>query len=1476
MVTIRRNEKLNGLEVAFDKKPSEAVLTYLKGNRFRWSKPGKVWYKTYSESLEKQIRDYFKDTEVESSDTPLPASGEIRKRIPMDEYFKSKRGPRKDIIIGEIEAGKMEYAIRKSFDGMTDSWNYHEVTNDSFKPAEEAIRTYNNGTTVNFVIEDLKSAIGQSHYLYSAHVGQDNEIGYYIDFEEYYIRYKDSSRKPSGKNVEDVLLGAGMKPDNGERDEPQYHVGDKVELRENYMTLLKSTMGTVVSTKMDEYNKEVVKILTGVNQSGQKIINSVPAEYLKKTEHAEALVDDDSKYYRVLNNDIILFKNKEAGEKVISRSPVLKTAYSVTFILEPSTEVDLGVRLPSGFYAIKPRDGHDNKLPFQALTKTVLDHFLNKDKIQPETESEQSFGEVDSFEYKSGENTVKYSLYNNKPMPDYITGEMEYFTIFNTVETSEKTYYDNYYGGFSSINEAQLELEYLRRKYQLNEDVKKPIAHNYGKTYEGLAESTAKSMMSQLDKSYQWELVPFKNKPGKFYIKGILKDINGESKTTIEEEDAQGKTVIKSVKRYHSDTISDAYDFVRHIQTYGYNVEFADGKLWFGNAVDKEEAKKFALQEIYLKLAPQESEIESAEEKAIGLITGSLVDKIKNNDYYFDYGQMNKETYHYLVAIIGDENADKLKNAGITILGAREMPGDDKSSPDPIAIAKAKAEALILILKLKNKNKEVPAPGIKAETLPVVKPDGVSFFEIYGIYPDALAIKYNEMVSEIKSYNIKDAYYRMTDQEILFENYEKFANDFINEIAKDGIKLKKPIELENGTIKLYRQPVNPLKKTGIESLAGVVLRKEDATSRPALAGVFVDDGKLIASDAYQMIIIKNDSESSNNGKIIDPKTGGVIVNAEYPAYKNIIPEYIDKTGEIDIDFLISLTNSAVISFKNIEDARPIMILDFDELDMGVNPIFLLHILQVLKANGTRIVTLEFMSPDRILVIKTDNENMALLMPITLGERLLVTERVSMKYLASYSKSLITTATPIAKTEPELSIGNIMTFEEFKANRPKSVIVEYLGSRGKSEYVTYTYKYYRYADRFGWYNRSGRKHISDKEAYDQYVYNLKSPKETPSFADKVIEAAESVGATVTYEQGGMISGPTLFDSLIEKKVIKLKEGGIVPVSQEWMGFYQNLKAANKKNIRTFADSIGVTNEYNEPLIKYLLSRNVPLIVISHEELKKKIIFRLTPPPESAIFYAQYMRIKGREIINIFMSILPKSMIGLGSWAISLGISLKEAIENTFVHECIHAYLMKEGFIDNAITFSRRLDLLRSEMNDYVLANQDKFSRIEKSASRIIAHPKSSPDELITYSFTMTKVANMLKKIPLKSGKTVWQELVSAVGDWDQNGILVMYAAKYGDVPALTLAMAKAKYKVYQGSINKIELGEGGIIVGPSHEEGGVDFIVRQTGQEVELEGEEAVIKKKVVKSHKKYNFEGKKVTPKEILNKLNTDGGGNPI
>ncbi|MDD5013514.1 MAG: N-6 DNA methylase [Atribacterota bacterium] len=151
-----------------------------------------------------------------SAGLPVTSEPKMSKRLDLPKLQAERKSPRKDVIIKEIQEGKMEYAIHKSFNPMSDSEEYRTVTTESFSPAENLIREYKNGKKENPLIEKLERAKGQSHYIYSASVHKSNELGYYIYFGDYYIRYKGetgtgekpkeeiSGGKAEGMSMEDI------------------------------------------------------------------------------------------------------------------------------------------------------------------------------------------------------------------------------------------------------------------------------------------------------------------------------------------------------------------------------------------------------------------------------------------------------------------------------------------------------------------------------------------------------------------------------------------------------------------------------------------------------------------------------------------------------------------------------------------------------------------------------------------------------------------------------------------------------------------------------------------------------------------------------------------------------------------------------------------------------------------------------------------------------------------------------------------------------------------------------------------------------------------------------------------------------------------------------------------------------------------------------------------------------------------------
>ena len=67
--------------------------------------------------------------------------------------------------------------------------------------------------------------------------------------------------------------------------------------------------------------------------------------------------------------------------------------------------------------------------------------------------------------------------------------------------------------------------------------------------------------------------------------------------------------------------------------------------------------------------------------------------------------------------------------------------------------------------------------------------------------------------------------------------------------------------------------------------------------------------------------------------------------------------------------------------------------------------------------------------------------------------------------------------------------------------------------------------------------------------------------------------------------------------------------------------------------------------------------------------------------------------------------------------------------------------------------------------------------------------------------------------------------------------------------------------------------GGFLIGKLHKDGGIKAINKSTGQPLEMQSNEVVITAPAVADQTKKMFEGKMMTNREILSKINSDGGG---
>lgn len=71
----------------------------------------------------------------------------------------------------------------------------------------------------------------------------------------------------------------------------------------------------------------------------------------------------------------------------------------------------------------------------------------------------------------------------------------------------------------------------------------------------------------------------------------------------------------------------------------------------------------------------------------------------------------------------------------------------------------------------------------------------------------------------------------------------------------------------------------------------------------------------------------------------------------------------------------------------------------------------------------------------------------------------------------------------------------------------------------------------------------------------------------------------------------------------------------------------------------------------------------------------------------------------------------------------------------------------------------------------------------------------------------------------------------------------------------------------------EYKDGGLAYGNSHAKGGMPMTVKSTGQNIEIEGGEGVVNKRSMQMKKEVEYQGKKMTPCEVISSINEMGGG---
>lgn len=161
------------------------------------------------------------------------------------------------------------------------------------------------------------------------------------------------------------------------------------------------------------------------------------------------------------------------------------------------------------------------------------------------------------------------------------------------------------------------------------------------------------------------------------------------------------------------------------------------------------------------------------------------------------------------------------------------------------------------------------------------------------------------------------------------------------------------------------------------------------------------------------------------------------------------------------------------------------------------------------------------------------------------------------------------------------------------------------------------------------------------------------------------------------------------------------------------------------------------------------------------------------------------------------------------------------------------------------------------------------KTELVIQKYLSEQKEEAKDVISCSYTrIAKTMICKSKIELAERKMIESKSGEEYNAWNE--------AKNIWESALSELMHNPKQNYEQGGqpcgcTKRYE--KGGLAYGNSHANGGIPLTVASTGQKIEIEGGEGVVNKKSMQMNTKLSFEGKKMTPCQIISKINQMGGG---
>ena len=220
----------------------------------------------------------------------------------------------------------------------------------------------------------------------------------------------------------------------------------------------------------------------------------------------------------------------------------------------------------------------------------------------------------------------------------------------------------------------------------------------------------------------------------------------------------------------------------------------------------------------------------------------------------------------------------------------------------------------------------------------------------------------------------------------------EFVELLISALIESDIKFpenQKLFQQNNKTLTftiLAQNPQAPKSKGLLQDFKDIV---NDDELRPAMLGVYVDKGKLVATDAHKLVIYRTKDLDKYNGQIINLElflgTKGQkieFIDAKFPEYQKVIPTDNPIVLEnVGLYSLYNLAKSCIVVKKYLFDDIFYVLLKIEGKIFAFNPFLLAELTGFLLAKGNDRVTMELSEPNRGVVFKANKQVVGLLMPL---------------------------------------------------------------------------------------------------------------------------------------------------------------------------------------------------------------------------------------------------------------------------------------------------------------------------------------------------------------------------------------------------------------------------------------------------------------------------------------------------------------